>query len=282
MTGARLQARIAVMVDQRTRTAGGPPGANLDDAEVARFGALAAEWWDPNGKFRPLHQIGPARLGFIRDQLVEHFGRRRTASAQSDDDAQRTAGSLKPFTGLSILDIGCGGGLISEPLARLGADVMAIDPAPANIEAARRHADRQGLGIDYRAVRVEDLVAEGRLFDAVVCLEVIEHVPDVGSFVGLCGQLVRPGGLLIVSTLNRTLKSFALAIVGAEYVLRWLPVGTHQWQRFVTPDELERHLTANAMQLRRVEGMVYNPLTDRWTLSRDTDVNYLASAIRLK
>jgi 2-polyprenyl-6-hydroxyphenyl methylase / 3-demethylubiquinone-9 3-methyltransferase len=248
------------MSDQQ-RAAG---GATLDQAEVARFAALATEWWDPHGKFRPLHQIGPARLGYIRDRLVEHF--------------HLSSGGLQPLTGLSVLDIGCGGGLITEPLARLGAAVTGIDPAEANIKAARAHAEPQGLAIDYRTVRVEDLVAEHAQFDAVMCLEVVEHVPDVGAFLKLCSGLVKPGGILLLSTINRTMKSFALAIVGAEYVLRWLPVGTHQWDRFVTPDELGRHLEGAGLRIGRIEGLVYNPLADRWSLVRDTDVNYFAVA----
>jgi 2-polyprenyl-6-hydroxyphenyl methylase/3-demethylubiquinone-9 3-methyltransferase len=240
--------------------------ATLDDAELARFAALAAEWWDPKGKFRPLHQIGPVRIGFIRDRLVEHFG--------------LEARSLKPLAGLRLLDIGCGGGLVSEPLARLGARVTGIEPKEANIRAAMAHAEPQGLGIDYRVATVEDLAAAGEAFDAVVCLEVVEHVPDVRAFVGTCAALVRPGGVMVLSTINRTLKSFALAIVGAEYVLRWLPVGTHQWSRFVTPEELRGHVEAAGMTMGRIEGMVYNPLTDRWSLAGDTDVNYLAAARR--
>ena len=238
----------------------------LDKGEIDRFSAIASEWWDPKGKFRPLHQIGPVRLAYVRSELVRHFGRPER--------------SLKPLTGLSLLDIGCGGGLISEPLARLGARVTAIDPAEKNIHAARLHAEPQGLDIDYRAVRAEDLVAEGLQFDAVVCLEVVEHVPDVTAFLTICAKLVRPGGIMVLSTINRTLKSFALAIVGAEYVLRWLPVGTHQWDRFVTPAELERHVAAAGLRMGPPEGMIYNPLTDRWSLARDTDVNYLASAVR--
>ena len=257
------------MVDKETTA----PGSTLDAAEVARFGALAAEWWDPRGKFRPLHQLGPARLEFIRDRILEQL---RPAIHL----APQAPRGLKILTGISVLDIGCGGGLISEPLARLGAKVVGIEPVEANIAAARAHAEPQGLAIDYRAVRVEDLVAEGALFDAVVCLEVVEHVPDVAAFLATCAKVVRPGGVMVLSTLNRTLKAFALAIVGAEYVLRWLPVGTHQWQRFVTPDELERHLKAAGLKPGRFEGLVYNPLTDRWTLGRDTDVNYLAAATR--
>lgn len=243
-----------------------PETATLDDAEVKRFAALAAEWWDPNGKFRPLHKLGPARLAFVRQEIVRHF--------------PQATGGLRPFAGLTVLDIGCGGGLVSEPVARLGASVTGIDPAAENIEAARRHAEGQGLTIDYRSALVEDLVAEGRTFDCVLCLEVVEHVPDVAAFIATCAKLVRPGGLIILSTINRTLKSYALAIVGAEYILRWLPVGTHQWDRFVTPDELTRHAEAAGLAMSAREGLVYNPLTDAWSLSQDIDVNYMASASR--
>jgi len=243
-----------------------PETATLDDAEVKRFAALAAEWWDPKGKFRPLHKLGPARLAFIRQEIVRHFS--------------RTQGGLRPFEGLTVLDIGCGGGLVSEPVARLGGAVTGIDPAPENIEAARRHAEGQGLAIDYRCTLVENLVDEGQTFDCVLCLEVVEHVPDVAAFLATCAKLVRPGGLMILSTINRTLKAYALAIVGAEYILRWLPVGTHQWERFVTPDELARHATAAGLTLSSREGLVYNPLSDAWSLSQDLDVNYMASAAR--
>lgn len=241
------------------------PG-NLDAAEVARFQALAKAWWDPTGKFRPLHQIGPARLTFVRDEIKRHFGR--------DSDG------LRPLQDLRIIDVGCGGGLMSEPLSRLGARVTGIDPGERNIAIAQDHAAGQGLTIDYRATTAEALVAEGELFDAVVCLEVVEHVPDVAAFVATCAALVRPGGLLVLSTINRTLKAYALAIVGAEYVLGWLPRGTHQWERFVTPDELARHVTAAGLSAPRFSGFVYNPLRDDWSLSSDTDVNYLASAAK--
>ena len=243
-----------------------PETATLDEAEVKRFAALAAEWWDPNGKFRPLHKLGPARLAFVRQEIVRHF--------------PQAKGGLRPFSGLTVLDIGCGGGLVSEPVSRLGATVTGIDPAAENIEAARRHAEGQGLTIDYRSALVEDLVAEGRTFDCVLCLEVVEHVPDVAAFLAMCAKLVRPGGLMILSTINRTLKAYALAIIGAEYVLRWLPVGTHQWDRFVTPDELARHADAAGLAMTAREGLVYNPLTDAWSLSQDLDVNYMASAAR--
>jgi 2-polyprenyl-6-hydroxyphenyl methylase/3-demethylubiquinone-9 3-methyltransferase len=243
-----------------------PGTPTLDDTEVKRFATLAAEWWDPNGKFRPLHKLGPARLAFIRQEIVRHFA--------------LASGGLRPFADLTILDIGCGGGLVSEPVARLGGTVTGIDPAVENIEAARRHASGQDLTIDYRASLVEDLAAEGRTFDCVLCLEVVEHVPDVAAFLATCAKLVRPGGLMILSTINRTLKAYALAIVGAEYILRWLPVGTHQWERFVTPDELARHAETAGLSVSAREGLVYNPLTDAWSLSADLDVNYMASAAR--
>lgn len=245
---------------------GNPGGDNIDPSEVERFGAMAAEWWDPDGKFRPLHQIGPARLSFIRDEIL----------AATD----RAAGGLRPLSGLKILDIGCGGGLICEPLARMGAHVTGIDPAHESIEAARQHAKGQGLDIDYQARRAEDLVAEGRTFDVVLCLEVVEHVPDVGAFLQSIAPLVRPGGLMILSTINRTIKSYALAILGAEYLLRWLPVGTHQWERFVTPDELSRFASSASLTPRNTRGVVYNPLISIWSVSSDTDVNYMISAAK--
>jgi len=245
--------------------------SSVDPAEIERFQKLAKAWWDPEGKFRPLHQIGPARLQFIRGELSRHFSLSGTG--------------LRPLEGLSILDVGCGGGLISEPLARLGARVTGIDPGEKNIAIARDHAAPQGLGldgleIDYRATTAEALAAEGRTFDAVVCLEVVEHVHDVGAFVATCASLVRPGGILVLSTINRTLKAYALAIVAAEYVLGWLPRGTHQWERFVTPDELRRHLSGAGLAEPHLEGFVYDPLRDRWQLSPDTDVNYLAAAAK--
>ena len=243
--------------------------ATFDPAERDRFGRLASEWWDANGKFRTLHLIGPARLTFLRDQLLRHFA-----------GGQGAGPGLRPLERLSILDIGCGGGLVCEPLARLGATTTGIDPAIENIEAARRHADGQGLDIDYRAARVEELVAEGRTFDAVCCLEVVEHVPDAGVFLKTCATLVRPGGLMLLSTINRTTKAYLLAIVGAEYVLRWLPVGTHQWDRFVTPEELGGHLRAAGLGAPVLQGLAYSPFADAWALSGDTDVNYFAAAAK--
>jgi 2-polyprenyl-6-hydroxyphenyl methylase/3-demethylubiquinone-9 3-methyltransferase len=248
------------------QSAAGEP--TLDAEEVERFSRLASEWWNPRGKFRPLHQIGPPRLSFIRDWAVERFG--------------RDAKALRPLSGLTAIDIGCGGGLVSEPLARMGAAVTAIDPAEKNIAIAKAHAEGQGLTIDYRAARVEDLVAEGRSFDIVACLEVVEHVPDPAKFIHECAALVAPGGLAVFSTLNRTLKAWALAIVGAEYVLGWLPRGTHQWDRFITTDELAGYAKAAGLDDVRLEGITYNPLQDVWSRNPDTDVNYLMSATKLK
>jgi 2-polyprenyl-6-hydroxyphenyl methylase/3-demethylubiquinone-9 3-methyltransferase len=254
---------MALMPDTR-----GQASATLDPVEIERFARLSSAWWDPNGDFSTLHQIGPARMSFLRARLTQHF--------RGGD-----RGELRPLEGLSILDVGCGGGLVCEPLARLGASLTGIDPAVENVEAARQHAEGQGLPITYRAVRAEDLAAEGRTFDAVTCLEVVEHVPDVGAFLKLVGTLVRPGGLLLLSTLNRTMKAYLLAIIGAEYVLRWLPVGTHQWERFVTPDELTAHLQAAGMQRPVLQGLVLNPLSGVWSLSdSDTDVNYFAASAK--
>jgi 2-polyprenyl-6-hydroxyphenyl methylase/3-demethylubiquinone-9 3-methyltransferase len=238
----------------------------VDAAELARFAALAGQWWNPRGKMAPLHKFNPIRLGYIRDIACKRFGR----------DPKR----LDCLEGLRMLDIGCGGGLLSEPLARLGADMVGADPAEANIEAARLHAADGGLAIDYRATTAEALAEAGERFDVVLAMEVVEHVADLNLFVELTGAMVKPGGLMIAATLNRTLKSFALAIVGAEYVLRWLPRGTHQWDKFVTPNELEIALARAGLRLIDETGVIYNPLADRWRLGSDMDVNYMVTAER--
>jgi 2-polyprenyl-6-hydroxyphenyl methylase/3-demethylubiquinone-9 3-methyltransferase len=242
------------------------PEATLDPREVDRFQRLSSEWWNPSGKFRPLHQQGRARLTFIRDTLVTHFG--------------LPPKTLKPLRNITILDIGCGGGLVCEPLARLGGRVTGIDPTADSIEIARRHAEAQRLAIDYRAARAEELSVAGETFDAVVCLEVIEHVPDVAAFLKVITKLVRPGGALVLSTLNRTWKSYGLAIVAAEYVLGWLPRGTHNWLRFVTPEELGSHISAVGLAPPQFRGMVYDVIRDEWRLDADTGVNYLAATSR--
>ncbi|WP_342361032.1 bifunctional 2-polyprenyl-6-hydroxyphenol methylase/3-demethylubiquinol 3-O-methyltransferase UbiG [Terrarubrum flagellatum] len=243
-----------------------PPAASIDPSEVAKFDRMAADWWNPKGSMAPLHKLNPTRLAFIRDAVIKTFG--------------AEAASLTPLAGRRALDIGCGGGLLSEPLARLGARVVGIDPAPTNIAIAKRHAAEAGLAIDYRGESVEDVVAAGERFDLVIASEVVEHVVDVKAFVAACCKAVAPDGLLIMSTLNRTLRSFALAIVGAEYVLRWLPRGTHDWEKFVTPRELADAIAAGGLTASEPAGMVYNPLGDSWRLSRDAGVNYLMSATR--
>ncbi len=247
--------------------------ANLDEAEVARFGALASKWWDVNGEFRSLHLLGRSRLSFIRDQLVAHFG--KPVSEVSGESSP-----ARPLAGLRILDIGCGGGLICEPLCRMGARVTGIDPAKENIEAARAHAEIDDLDISYQALTVEALCKRREEFDAVICLEVIEHVPDPKIFLLECSKLVRPGGMLIVSTLNRTMKSYALAIVAAEYILDWVPRGTHDWQRFITDDEMTGMLRESGLVEPKFRGLVYDPVGDTWQLSHDVSVNYLVAGTK--
>ena len=242
------------------------PRLGIDPAEVARFDALAAEWWNPDGPMRALHRINPLRLRFVRDEACRHFGK----------------GEHDPFPldGLALLDVGCGAGLLSEPMARLGADVTGLDPAAANLDAARGHAASAGLEIGYSAETVEAVAATGRRYDVVLAMEVVEHVPDMPAFVQACARCVAPGGILLLATLNRTLRSFALAILGAEYILRWLPRGTHDWEKFVTPDELRRAVASAGLAGYRTRGMVFNPLRDAWSLSNDTAVNYLAAAAK--
>jgi 2-polyprenyl-6-hydroxyphenyl methylase / 3-demethylubiquinone-9 3-methyltransferase len=238
--------------------------STVDTAEVERFSSLASQWWDPRGKMGQLHRFNPVRLGYIKETACRHFGR----------DGKR----LDALAGLRILDIGCGGGILSEPLARLGAAVVGADPAAANIEAARLHAAEAGVSVDYRAMTAEELADAGERFDIVLAMEVVEHVADVSLFTKRCAEMVQPGGLMITATINRTLKSFALAIVGAEYVLRWLPRGTHRWDKFVTPNELEAALERHGLAVTDETGVIYNLLADRWQLSSDTDVNYMMVA----
>jgi 2-polyprenyl-6-hydroxyphenyl methylase / 3-demethylubiquinone-9 3-methyltransferase len=238
--------------------------ATVDADEVARFSQLARQWWDPHGPMAALHKFNPVRLAYIRDRAVEHFAR---------DPAR-----LDSLAGLRILDIGCGAGILCEPLARLGAAVVGADPSASNIAVARRHAAEAGLAIDYRESAAEDLARAGEAFDVVLAMEVVEHVADVGLFVRLAAALVKPGGLLFVATLNRTAKSFALAIVGAEYILRWLPRGTHRWDKFVTPNELDIAIEQGGLRITGETGVIYNLFADRWQLGRDMDVNYMVVA----
>ncbi|MGA7712803.1 MAG: bifunctional 2-polyprenyl-6-hydroxyphenol methylase/3-demethylubiquinol 3-O-methyltransferase UbiG [Rhizomicrobium sp.] len=235
---------------------------SIDPAEVAKFTAIAAEWWDPTGKFAPLHKFNPIRLGFIRETAAKHFGRQ----------------GLKPFQGLSLLDIGCGGGLLCEPMARLGFEVLGADASEKNIKTAATHAAASGLAVDYRATSAESLAEEGRAFDVVLNMEVVEHVADLRFYLGACGRLTKPGGLMFVATLNKTLKSLALAKIGAEYVLRWLPRGTHDWSRFVEPRRLHELLEDAGLHVLKTQGVSFDPLAWQWKLSGDTDVNYMVVA----
>ena len=251
-----------------SREAPPPPGPSaegtVDAEEIARFEALAETWWDPNGPMRPLHVMAPVRIGFVRDRAAAAFGRDITAD--------------KPFAGLSLLDIGCGGGLMAEPMARLGFAVTGVDAAEKNVAVARRHAAQMGLAIDYRAEPVEAMAGAGRQFDVVLALEVVEHVADLDAFVSAAVATVKPGGVLLVSTLNRTAKAFALAIVGVEYVLGWLPRGTHDWRKFVQPAELAASLRHAGARVGELAGMTYSPLSGRWSITRDLTVNYFAVA----
>jgi len=241
-------------------------GTSVDPAEVAKFSAIAAEWWDPAGKFAPLHKFNPVRLEFIRKQAAIHFGR---------DDR-----SLRPFEGLSLLDIGCGGGLLAEPMARLGFAVTGADASEKNIGTARAHAAQSGLAIDYRATTAEALAAEGASFDVVLNMEVVEHVADVSAYLAACTGLVKPGGITFVATMNKTLKSLALAKIGAEYVLGWLPRGTHDWNRFIPPAELKASLEEAGLSILKTQGVSFNPLAWDWKLSADVDVNYMVLATK--
>jgi len=236
----------------------------VDDDEVARFSALAEAWWDPDGEFAPLHRFNPVRLGYIRDRLCRHFGRDRRG--------------LRPFAGLDVLDVGCGGGLIAEPMARLGATVTGIDASARNIAVAASHAGDAGLAIDYRETTAEALAASGARFDAVLALEIVEHVADIVLFLDSCAALMRPGGALVLATLNRTPKSFLFAIVGGEYVLRWLPRGTHRWEKFVRPSEIADGLAPSGIAIEDITGLTYSPLGGDWRLGRDVAVNYMVFA----
>ena len=241
--------------------------SSIDPAEVERFSRIAAEWWDPKGKFAPLHRFNPVRLAFIRDQALVRFGREGQAR--------------RPFEGLRLLDIGCGGGLLCEPMTRLGFQVTGVDASERNIGTARAHADQQGLEIDYRASTAEALEAAGEApFDLILNMEVIEHVADPAEYLRTCGRLLAPGGLMIVATLNRTLKALALAKVGAEYVLRWLPAGTHDWSKFLKPEELKGFLAGQSLAVQGPYGVSFNPLTGRWSRSEDCDINYMMTVTR--
>ncbi len=238
-----------------------PAQTTIDAGEVERFSALSAEWWNPNGKFRPLHKFNPVRLAYIRDNVAARFGRDPRAA--------------HPFKGLRFLDIGCGGGLLCEPMARLGAEVVGADASATNIEVARLHATESGVTVDYRATTAEALADSGEKFDVILNMEVVEHVSDINLFIAKCAEMVKPDGIMFIATINRTLKALGLAIIGAEYVLRWLPRGTHQFGKLVRPGELEQALANAGMRVSDRTGVVYNPLADRWQRSKDMDVNYM-------
>lgn len=252
------------MASMTEKTTQGTARSSIDPEEIARFSAMAAEWWDPNGKFRPLHKFNPTRLAYIRAETCRHFG--------IDSKTPR------PFEHLRFLDIGCGGGLLSEPMARLGASLVSADASERNIATASVHAAEQGLEIDYRCTTAEELAAAGETFDVILNMEVIEHVADPMRFLKDCASMLRPGGLMFIATLNRTLKAHAFAIIGAEYVLGWLPRGTHDWKKFITTDEMKKGIADAGLSLKELRGVSYNPLTGNWSLSSDTDVNYMALA----
>jgi len=240
----------------------------IDDSEVERFSRMAAEWWNPAGKFRPLHKFNPTRLAYIKEKICTAF--------------EREPNGGKPLAGLRVLDIGCGGGLLCEPLARLGADVVGADASTTNIEVAKIHAETSGLKIDYRATTAEALAEAGEKFDVVLNMEVVEHVADVKLFMSAVATMVKPGGLMFVATLNRTLKAKALAIIGAEYILHWLPKGTHTYEKFLRPEELEKHLTGGGLTVIGETGVTYNPFNDTWNRSPDMSVNYMLLARRTR
>ncbi|MBY6066363.1 bifunctional 2-polyprenyl-6-hydroxyphenol methylase/3-demethylubiquinol 3-O-methyltransferase UbiG [Leisingera aquaemixtae] len=243
------------------------PQSTVDPAEIAKFEAMAAEWWDPNGKFKPLHMLNPCRLDYITSQIAGEFG--------------RDLRSQRPFEGLRLLDIGCGGGLLSEPMARLGATVIGADAAEGNLPVARIHAEQSGLEIDYRHTTAEALAEAGEQFDVVLNMEVVEHVADPLSYLTATQQLLKPGGLEICSTINRNPKSFAMAIVGAEVIMRWLPRGTHEWSKFITPDELFELLRNAGLKPVDRKGFVFNPITWNWSISeRDLSVNYVTASVK--
>ncbi|MCA0042108.1 bifunctional 2-polyprenyl-6-hydroxyphenol methylase/3-demethylubiquinol 3-O-methyltransferase UbiG [Celeribacter sp. ASW11-22] len=239
----------------------------IDPQEVAKFEAMAAEWWDPTGKFKPLHMMNPVRLDYITSQIAAEFGRDLTSD--------------RPFEGLRLLDIGCGGGLLSEPMARLGATVVGADAAERNLPVARLHAEQSGLDIDYRHTTAEDMAAAGEQFDVVLNMEVVEHVADPLAYLTACQQLLKPGGLMIASTINRNPKSYAVAIFGAEVVMRWLPRGTHEWNKFITPDELFELISQAGLEPVDRKGFVFNPVLWKWSISaRDLSVNYVTASIK--
>lgn len=265
--------------EQKTAGPDAPVDASVDPAEVEKFSKMAAEWWDPHGNFKPLHQLNPVRMTFIRDLVFNHYN-------LSARDGFRSASAL---SGLRILDIGCGGGLLTEPMTRLGGDVTGSDVSEKNIKTASVHAEEQGLTIDYRVATAEELAREvarnaksedGALYDVITSMEVIEHVADIDAFMEAAASLLKPGGIMLLATLNRTLKSYALAIIGAEYILNWLPHHTHDWNRFLTPKELAALVQRHGLTPGEPVGVTLNPLRGEWRVSKDVAVNYMLSATK--
>ncbi len=257
--------------------------SSLDPEEIARFTKVCAQWWDEKGPFRPLHHLNPTRIRFIRDQIMAHHNRSFSEPASNNDEHSIPSShtpNLKIFQGLSVLDVGCGGGLVCEPLCRLGATVTGIDGSEPTVEVAKAHSALVDLDIDYRSSSVESLAESGEQFDVVLALEIVEHVADVPSFVASCAQVIKPGGLIIFSTINRTVKSYLMAIVGAEYVVKWVPKGTHEWSKFLTPAELAAPIRDSGLSVTHVRGMTFNPLNWDWELGTDTDVNYFMTAVK--
>ncbi|MDY0882481.1 bifunctional 2-polyprenyl-6-hydroxyphenol methylase/3-demethylubiquinol 3-O-methyltransferase UbiG [Dongia soli] len=271
--GAKLSAADSNGGGGKSRPGDAPQGGStVDLEEVAKFSAMAEAWWDPHGSFRPLHRLNPVRIGYICERVERHFGRTAEGSGRRTDD--------QLMAGLSALDIGCGGGLLAEPLARLGAATTGIDASERNIAIARTHAAQTGVKVTYLPCAAEDLVATGHRYDIVLAMEVIEHVSDPAVFLRTAAELMKPDGIMFIATLNRTLKSYAFAIIGAEYVLRWLPRGTHDWHKFLRPSEIAGPLRQVGLDIRDLSGVTYQPINDRWARSRDTDVNYMLCASR--
>ena len=239
-----------------------PSSITIDQDEIEKFTKMADEWWDENGKFKPLHKFNPVRIDYINRNIQKHFNR-------------KIEDVTKPLSGFKILDIGCGGGLVSEPVAKLGANVTAIDAGEKNIKIASIHAKQSSVDINYRNISAEDLLKEGNKFDVILNLEVLEHVADVGSFIETSIKLLNPGGIMFMATLNRTAKSYAFAVIGAEYVLRWLPKGTHDWKKFLKPSEIAKNINNDSITIKEIKGISFNPIKDKWFLSDDTDINYM-------
>lgn len=270
-TDTRADTRADTRTDEDLEAPGVSADPSVDPAEVEKFSKMAAEWWDPAGNFKPLHELNPVRVRYIRDMVFEHYN-------LSARDGFRSASAL---SGLKILDIGCGGGLLTEPMTRLGADVTGSDVSARNIGTASVHAAEQGLAINYRVATAEELSREGQeKYDVITSMEVIEHVADVDSFMAAASSLLKPGGIMLLATLNRTLKCYALAIVGAEYILNWLPRHTHDWNRFLTPKELSALVQKHGLKPAAPVGVTLNPLRGEWRVSRDVAVNYMLSATK--